>query len=640
MNHPSNPKQRLCFWSMLILVESLILLCLFYPAFMENAALQWDATEIYLPWKYFLTEQVKQGYLPLWNPYMSGGFPQHGDPGTWYELSYLFAATHEYNLQSLLVEYLTHLLIASLGFAFFLRCLHTPSIPAGVLGIVYSLSGFFLGNAQHLGWVIGFAWLPWLLGLMMGMFRSEGDVSARYAYAVLLGIVAHFQFVGGYLGVTALALYSAAGVWVFWICADRNHRRVKQLKQQCLGLIVSLAVFIGLSLPALLSFWDLQQLITRAEMLSIQDMQFGHWPLKAIRSMWFVEADQAMAEGLSDLSLINVRWSFLLLIFLVASIIAELISELMGRKHSIGRPVLLSVGLAVLFFLLAVGPELPVHAFVVPRLPLLQLFRFPAIYRGMALLMLMIASAFAIKQHGELLKRWRWLLVLLVLAEVVFGASRDIKNTVLVKIPANEVNGKLHDFSSLGPQLGVWRKQIPSSKPVDSDSLLNATVPFMNQNQGVYLKQWATDGYNPYQLRVRENQDPKTLTDVEEAIITLDSVGNVVNKGITKVSEVLENGQTIAFRGMVYAKNVCFFVVRQTPSKHWQLTSGGQPLAWSSYGSFGMKIPAVNHFQLDYKPKYLGDFVFWIFRCTWVLCLMLLIINRIKGVVEIESKKH
>ncbi|MFM7639667.1 MAG: hypothetical protein ACKO67_08075, partial [Bacteroidota bacterium] len=571
-----------------------------------------------------------------WNPYMSGGFPQHGDPGTWYELSYLFAATHEYNLQSLLVEYLTHLLIASLGFAFLLRRIHTPSIPAGALAIVYSLSGFFLGNAQHLGWVIGFAWLPWLLGLMLGMFRSEGDVSARYAYAVLLGIVAHFQFVGGYLGVTALALYSAVGVWVFWICADRNHRTAKQLIQQCSGLIVGLAVFIGLSLPAILSFWDLQQLITRTEMLSIQDMQFGHWPWRAIASMWFVEADQTMAEGLADISLINVRWSILLLVFLVASVIGELI----GRKHSIGRPVFLSVGLAVLFFLLAVGPESPLHAFMVPRLPLLQLFRFPAIYRGMALLMLLIASAFAIKGHWEALKRWSWLMVLLVLTEVIYGASRDIKNTVLVKIPANEVNGKLHDFSRKGPQLGVWRKHIPSSKPVDSDSLLNATVPFMNQNQGVYLKQWATDGYNPYQLRVRENVDSNSVTNVEEAIIALDSAGNIVPRGILKVGEVFENGQTLAFRGMVYAKDVCFFVVRQTPSKHWQLTSGGQPIAWSSYGNTGIKIPAANHFQLDYKPYYLRDSVFWIFRCTWVLCLMLLITNRIKGVVEIESKKH
>lgn len=640
MKHPINFGQRLHFWAMLILVESSILLGLFFPAFMENAALQWDATEIYLPWKYFVTEQLKQGFLPLWNPYMSGGFPQHGDPGTWYELSYLFAATHEYNLQSLLVEYLTHLLIASLGFAFLLRRIHTPSIPAGVLAIVYSLSGFFLGNAQHLGWVFGFAWLPWLLGLMLGMFRSKDDVSARCAYAVLLGIVAHFQFAGGYLGVTALALYSAAGMWVFWICADRNHRSVKQFIQQFSGLIVSLATFIGLSLPAILSFWDLQQSITRADVLSIQDMQFGHWPWRAIASMWFVEADQTMAKGLADISLINVRWSFLLLVFLVASVTSELIRKLMGRNLIIGRPVLLSVGLAVLFFLLAVGPESPVHAFVVPRLPLLQLFRFPAIYRGMALLMLLIAAAFAIKQHWEALKRWSWLMALLVLIEVIYGASRDIKNTVLVKIPANEVNGKLHDFSHQGPQLGVWRKQIPSSKPVDSDSLLNATVPFMNQNQGVYLKQWATDGYNPYQLRVRENKDSNPVTNVEEAIIALDSAGNLVPKGILKVGEMLENGHTIAFRGMVYAKGVCFFVVRQTPSKHWQLTSGGRSLAWSSYGNTGIKIPAANHFQLDYKPNYLGDSVYWIFKCTWVLCLMLLIINGIKGVVEIESKKH
>ena len=73
-----------------LLLELGVLMVLFYPAIMQQAALQWDATEIYLPWKNFITEQWRHGFLPLWNPYISGGFPLHGDPGTWYGLGYFF----------------------------------------------------------------------------------------------------------------------------------------------------------------------------------------------------------------------------------------------------------------------------------------------------------------------------------------------------------------------------------------------------------------------------------------------------------------------------------------------------------------------------------------------------------------------
>ena len=42
-------------WLWMSALYFLILLGLFWPALTENASMQWDASEIYLPWKYYIT---------------------------------------------------------------------------------------------------------------------------------------------------------------------------------------------------------------------------------------------------------------------------------------------------------------------------------------------------------------------------------------------------------------------------------------------------------------------------------------------------------------------------------------------------------------------------------------------------------
>jgi len=227
----------------------------------------------------------------------------------------------------------------------------------------------------------------------------------------------------------------------------------------------------------------------------------------------------------------------------------------------------------------------------------------------------------------------------LVLCETVFLAYRDIQNTVLVKIPAYEVNEQLRNFEAKTLKSGAWRSEMPTATAVDSDSIMNALVPFMNQNQGIYLKQWATDGYNPYQIRKNATQRID-LPCSSQALIALNGKGEIMLDGIKRVGGIQENGQFIAFRDVVCSKDVKSLIVRQTPSKHWHLTSVEKQINWKAIGQYGMQIPAFSHFELEYTPGYLNTGTFFVFGATWILVIMALIINAIPFWVRFPAKKH
>lgn len=619
-----SPSMR--FVAFLILAMSIIL-WLFYPACMQQASLQWDATEIYLPWKYFVTEQWRHGFLPLWNSYMSGGFPQHGDPGTWYEVSYFFAIWDEYNLQSLLYEYLFHLLLAAAGIYWLLQTMRFSWLLSVSLAIAYSLNGFFLGNAQHLGWVIGFAWLPWLLLSFWAVLNGAASRKRPWLSSILLGLVAHFQFVGGYLGVTAIALYSLLGFYAIWLWRRPIHRKWGSMRKQIIALFLAVLFFIGLSLPALLSFWDLQAQITRSVPMSLSDTQFGYWPWQAISTMWFAEPNAEMANRLgADISLINVRWGFVMVVSLIASVCMSAMRFKVAKTRNI-----LFLGFVGCFCLvLASGPQTPFHGWFVYQMPLLKLFRFPALYRGLALLVLLVASAFAIQPWFSRNWFWRIGLFVLILLDVFWGAQRDIQNTVLVKIPAHEVNATLKFLASNGISPGTPQfRKMPLRMDVDTNRQCNERVPFMNQNQGVYLKIWATDGYNPYQM-VSQNGVVKQVGLDSLGLIGLDLNGGWVPGGVIEVGKYIESAQEIIMDGIKVKPAVMSLVLLQNPSRHWQLSSGGRELVWSNFKGQGIKMAVLDRFALRYQPEYLSRSIFFLWKMIWLSMLVWLIINGIQ----------
>src|SRR5436305_13009828 len=71
----------------------LILFIAYLPLSTFYFGMKNDAFSDNFPNKYFLSEALHAGTLPLWNPYLNFGFPIYADPGFafWNPVTWLFA---------------------------------------------------------------------------------------------------------------------------------------------------------------------------------------------------------------------------------------------------------------------------------------------------------------------------------------------------------------------------------------------------------------------------------------------------------------------------------------------------------------------------------------------------------------------
>src|ERR1700710_1306979 len=100
-----------------ILFFVLVLFIAFLPVSTFLFFLKNDAFNGYFPPKFFMSESIHAGYLPLWNPYINFGIPQYGDmsSGYWSPVTWLIASTVGYNAYSFTVELLFYILLGGLG---------------------------------------------------------------------------------------------------------------------------------------------------------------------------------------------------------------------------------------------------------------------------------------------------------------------------------------------------------------------------------------------------------------------------------------------------------------------------------------------------------------------------------------------
>jgi hypothetical protein len=185
----------------------MVLVAALWPLFFGQAVMKWDAMDLYLPWKYFITDTLSHNQLPLWNPFINGGFSQMGDPGTWYPISWGVGALFGgYSIGALHFEYLLHVYLGGLGFYFLLKQFGFSRTVIVSCAIGYMLSGLMIGNAQHVGWVVSAAWLPWVLRYYL---KLQG--SPNFRTAIQLALVLFFLLSGGYPGMFIVTIYVLFG---------------------------------------------------------------------------------------------------------------------------------------------------------------------------------------------------------------------------------------------------------------------------------------------------------------------------------------------------------------------------------------------------------------------------------------------
>ncbi len=181
-----------------------------FPEFHSVKAPLLDVVQQYFPWRKFYAESLRQGELPLWNPFMFCGtsFVGNGMSAIFYPLNLLFVAMPIEAAFGWIAW--VHLVLAGIFMFGFLRQFVSP-IAALTGAIAFQLCGFFVAWLAYLPLICTAVWLPASLwAFEMGRGARDKGRGRQILSAMLAGFA---------LGMALLAGHPQIGFYVLWAFA-------------------------------------------------------------------------------------------------------------------------------------------------------------------------------------------------------------------------------------------------------------------------------------------------------------------------------------------------------------------------------------------------------------------------------------
>lgn len=157
-----------------------------------------DTFTYFYPVFALLHASVRAGELPLWTPYVFGGFPifAEGQIGALYPPGLLAALVVPSPVQGFLLLRVFHVSVAALGTYALARALGIGPVGGVVGGLTFGLGGFVIAQQHHANMLATTVWLPLILACLELALARQG-----WAGHSLLGVAALV------LGVAALATH-------------------------------------------------------------------------------------------------------------------------------------------------------------------------------------------------------------------------------------------------------------------------------------------------------------------------------------------------------------------------------------------------------------------------------------------------
>ncbi|HNR18529.1 MAG TPA: hypothetical protein PKL45_00920 [Bacteroidia bacterium] len=344
----------------------LIVLAAYWQIIFMQATLKWDSLAQYLPTRLFVSECIRNGELPLWIPYMLSGYPIHADPqsGAWYPFVWIYSAFGQYNLYALQIEFFLHVLAAAFGMYVLIKYVFKNNVTAFASAMLYVLSGFFVGNAQHLTYIIAACWTPWFFYFFV-IFLTAPSFSNLFAPAIIF----YLLLTGAYPAFTIITCYVAIILFLYFVISNFNKDRRLTINLIKYGVLLMVFVMC-MSAVVLASQYFLSDYYTRSKILTWIQMNDGSFAPQCLLSLLFpLSSAKGMTFYSTDISMSNIYAGVFYLVFLILSFFRKL-----------ARLEKLLFFMALFFMLCALGEYTPVRGWL-GKLPMLGWFRFPALFR-------------------------------------------------------------------------------------------------------------------------------------------------------------------------------------------------------------------------------------------------------------------
>ncbi len=290
----------------------MVLFIAFLPVSSFIFFLKNDAFNGYFPPKFFMSESIHAGYLPLWNPYINFGIPQYADMsgGYWNPITWLIASTVGYNAYTFTLEALFYILLAGTGMYRLSGLWITDKRVRIIAATAFMCCGYNVGHLQHFNWLSGAAFLPycyWSYILLLKNFSARNILRASFLF-YMLAAAAH-------PGITIGAFYFFTAVFFYhFFNNEKRQTIVERIKVVSKTHIILGLVLLLLSAGMITGYLDILPHFIRGEKISLADSlsnptNIQSWisallPFVTVKNDAFFNTDPSMRNSYFSISLL------------------------------------------------------------------------------------------------------------------------------------------------------------------------------------------------------------------------------------------------------------------------------------------------------------------------------------------------
>lgn len=422
-----------------LLIYLLLVIVIFWPLSFGIYALQYDAIDVYLPWRFYGSESLRQGFVPLWNPFQDGGYPMYADHqySIWNPELFLISAFSRYNALIAQWLYLFYLTIAGLGFRYLLKQLQLDSKVWFIGGALFMLSGIMVGHAQSPVSILGAVWLPWALASYIKAFRSN------YHWKDIVGLIVfmYLMLSSGYQAVSIMLFYVIVILGFTYLVRLWRKKLWFELKRFVIGHLIVVIALSTLLVGIVLSVKEVFPYLTRLSGLTLEETQLISFDPKSFASLVYPLASVQTEYSGTSATAQNIYEGYFAIIFFFIGI------RFVWKKRNHELVILYVFGLV--FGLASFGGLTPVQPFLVKFVPGFDQFYYAVFYRYFAWIPGLIVVCYGIQEFLEkgTTKQVKWMLIVplvLYLVSIFFTAGHweDVKEVFNEHVSASFRNLK------------------------------------------------------------------------------------------------------------------------------------------------------------------------------------------------------
>ena len=402
--HPNPNRDRADRLTLALLL--IVCLAFFWKLAVTNLLIaRGDLFTYFTPYRDFAAQALRDGRLPLWNPYLFMGAPflANSQAGVFYPLNWPLAWLD--TARAINWTIVLHIFIAASGVYVFARSRLTLSIGAAFFAAMsFGLGGYLGTQIEHVNQLQGLAWLGWIfLAYDTGVrgkwavIRSAGRLAALISLQLLAG---HTQTV--FISLVGLGVYALWQMLEAWRASRRFHSSL--VTRHLLPIALASIFAVALAAVQLLPTLELTRESARSGGLPTNlAVSFSLDPRLIGRALLPDDAG-AMPEG-----------GELTAFFSVTALALLTLGALRGQRSATVRALIV---VAALGLFLALGGYNPIY-YLLLNVPGFDLFRVPARWIVLLVFAGSLLAGVGLETLREAVQR-RWLIApLLVIAALL-----------------------------------------------------------------------------------------------------------------------------------------------------------------------------------------------------------------------------